>query len=47
MQTVMNRISDGYLILDLNGLVIDINRAFADVFGREYGITITIMPTFL
>lgn len=40
MQTVLNRISDGYLILDLNGLVIDINRAFADVFGREYGITI-------
>ncbi len=40
MQTVLNRISDGYLILDLNGLVIDMNRAFADVFGREYGITI-------
>ncbi len=40
MQTVLNRISDGYLILDLNGLVIDMNPAFAEVFGHEYGIVI-------
>ena len=38
-QHVLDWISDCYLILSLNGLVINYNKPFADVFASRYGIT--------
>lgn len=38
-QLVMNSISDAYLILSDNGLVISYNRPFADIFTTHYGLT--------
>ena len=38
-QLVMNSISDAYMILSDNGLVISYNRPFADIFTTHYGLT--------
>ena len=38
VQTVLNRIPDCYLVVSAKGLVVSYNRAFAEVFAREYGI---------
>ena len=38
-QLVMNSISDAYLILSDNGLVISYNQPFADIFTTHYGLT--------
>lgn len=39
-QQVLDWISDCYLILSENGLVISFNKPFGDVFGQPYGITV-------
>lgn len=38
-QLVMNSISDAYMILSDNGLVISYNRPFANIFTTHYGLT--------
>lgn len=35
---ILEAISDGYLVLSDNGLVLTYNRRFYDLFGKEYGV---------
>lgn len=37
-EQVLNNISDCYLVVNENGLVISFNKPFAELFGRVYGI---------
>ncbi|MBP3334040.1 MAG: hypothetical protein J6M35_08355 [Clostridia bacterium] len=38
---ILNAISDSYLVLSDDGLVIKYNRSFEELFAREYGITVS------
>ena len=38
-QHILDGISDGYLVLSDNGLVLSYNKRFAGLFAQEYGIT--------
>ncbi len=41
MQTVLNRISDGYLVLSEKCVVVSCNSAFTASFGQAYGISLS------
>lgn len=43
LQRVLDWISDGYMVVSENGLVINFNQPFYDIFGRNYGISENIM----
>lgn len=38
-QHILNAISDSYLVLSDNGIVVQFNRRFQELFAKEYGIT--------
>ena len=40
VETVLERISDGYLVLSNDGVVVNCNRSFSDTFGAVYGLAI-------
>lgn len=40
VETVLDRISDGYLVVSDEGIVVSHNRAFADTIGAAYGLSI-------
>ena len=40
VETVINRVSDGFLVVSHDGIIVSLNRAFADSFGSAYGLAI-------
>ncbi|HPE94903.1 MAG TPA: histidine kinase N-terminal 7TM domain-containing protein [Bacillota bacterium] len=38
VQTVLNKLSDGYLVLSDDSIAVSFNKAFAETFGKEYKI---------
>ena len=40
IETVISRVSDGYLVVSKDGIIVNLNKAFADTFGATYGLSI-------